>query len=503
MPGSPNSLDSLKKTSVRGGTVAMLSQAVSVSLQLASILILARVLSPNDYGVLSMVMAVTGFAELFRDLGLSSAAIQKKDLTHIQQSSLFWINVATGLVLTLIVASISPLVAIFYGMPELREVTMILSLTFVIGAFGSQHSANLIRQIRYKQQAYAKIGSSLVGLCTSLALAINGFGYWSLVWGTLATSATNTILLTSLSSFTPSSPWQKNQTLGSLVRFGIDVTAFDLINYLSRNLDNILIGKYWGAGALGIYSRAYKLLMFPIINLRGPITSIAYPALSKLDHTSRDFRNYYLNLSRTLAMVTMPLMAFLCVNATPVITLVLGQNWIASAEIFMVLALVGFIQPVSTLRGLIMLSSGNSKRNLRSVFITTPTVICAFFIGIHHGPLGVAISYTIAVWALVQPMHQFCSKGTAVQKGDLFLACRTPSAAAVTAATANLILLHLIGSLGSELQIALGVFVFSAISICFYRTSPDTKRITSSILRSVSKKWQALRRRGARLPSRP
>jgi PST family polysaccharide transporter len=420
----------LKNKSVGGGFITVLFQGAAVAIQLLSTVILARILAPEDYGTLAMVTAVTAFAALFRDLGLSSAAIQKNDLTVEQQSNLFWINVSMGVFLTVVVAALAPVIARFYQRPELVNVTLALSLSFVITSISAQHAAMLVRGMEFSRSSGARILGAVATLGVSVLFALRGYSYWSLVWGILVGAAVTSICLMVFFPFCPRPP-SRRSGVRELLGFGVNVTAFNFVNYFSRNLDNILIGRFCGVSDLGIYNRAYQLLMFPIVNLRGPIESVAFPAMSRLDSKSCEFRSYYCDLISLLAMITMPLMAWMFISADEIIQVLLGPEWGGVSPVFSILSLVGFVQPVSSLRGLIMLCSGQSKRYFKGGLISSAAVSVAFLIGVCWGVLGVAWSYVIVVWILVYPMHIYSIKGTSIKKLDLVRSCIVPAAGAI------------------------------------------------------------------------
>jgi PST family polysaccharide transporter len=467
-PSQDVDIADLKRKSVRGGTVTMVSQAISIAIQLTSTVILARLLSPDDYGIIAMVMAITAFAGVFRDLGLSSAAVQKKDLTRAQQSNLFWLNVAMGAVLTAIVAVASPLVAWFYGQPELTLVTVALSFTFLIGSLGTQHGARLVREMQFGRMAVATIAGSIAGLITSVTLALQSFAYWALVWGVLSGAVTTTVLLFILSPFRPAL-FSRNAGIREMVGFGANVTAFDLVNYFHRNLDNVLIGKFWGADALGLYSRAYQLLMFPITAIRGPINAVAFPAMSRLQRQPEDYRHYYRKITHLLALVSMPLTAFLFVSAGPVIELLLGKNWAGVSPIFAILALSGFIQPVAGLRGVVLLSCGHGKRMLAWGIINAVCVCGGFLIGVRWGVFGVATSYAIVNYLLLYPSLLLVFKNTPLHVSDFFQPIIPPVIAALSSSALALLCQRWFG-LGSmppifQICILTVVFVITFLSL--------------------------------------
>lgn len=391
----PVDLADLKRKSVRGGTVTLVTQGITIGIQLTSTVVLARLLSPDDYGVMAMVMAIVSFAGLFRDLGLSSAAIQKKDLTNAQQSNLFWLNVAMGTLLTILVAAASPLVVMFYGKPELLWVTVALSFSFLIGSFGTQHGAMLVRNMQFGRNAVAGISGALVGLAVSITLAFQGWSYWSLVWGNLSGSLITTVLFFILSPFRPGL-MVKGTGIRDMLKFGANVTAFDFVNYFNRNLDNILVGRVWGATALGVYSRAYSLLLMPINAIRSPIMAVAFPALSSLQSRPSDYRSYYRSILIALSSLSVPFMGFIILAAEPIVAIVLGERWAAVAPILRAMGVAGLIQPCVSTVGTISLSLGNGKRYFLLGTIHTIISVIGFGVGVLWGPIGVAVSYAIS-----------------------------------------------------------------------------------------------------------
>lgn len=438
-PKSVNLAD-LKRKSVRGGMTTLVAQGIGMVIHFTSTVILARLLSPDDYGIMAMVMAVTAFAMLFRDLGLSSAAIQKQNLSHAQQSNLFWLNVGMGLLLTVLVATAAPLVAWFYQRPEVLWVTVALSIKFLIGSLGTQHGAHLVREMRFARQAVATISGSLVTLILSVALAMLGYSYWALVWGAIAGGTVTTTLLFVLSPFRPGLP-SRGSGLRGMVKFGAHITAFDFVNYFHRNLDSVLIGRFWGTEALGLYSRAYALLMFPINAVRGPINAVAFPAMSKLQKDPAAFRSYYRKVTAIVALLSMPLCGFLFVAARPLIEVVLGARWLEAVILFQILAIVGFIQPSASLRGLVVMSLGDGRKYLVLGILQAVFTSIGFLIGIRWGAKGIAISYVISTYAVLVPMFYVAFKNTPLGVVDYLTSVARPFVASLTgvgaAAAAN------------------------------------------------------------------
>ena len=444
----------LKRQSVRGGAMTIGTQAISIAIQLTSTVILSRLLSPDDYGVLAMVMAITGVAGLFSQLGLSIAAVQKRGLTHALQTNLFWMNAAVGGLLTTIVAAASPLVAAFYHKPELTRVTAILATSFLFGSLSTQHGAMLVREMRFGRKAIASITASILGLVLTTVLAALGYGYWALVWGGLATTISGSMLLFILSPFLPGLP-SKGTGVRNMLRFGANITAFDLINYCHRNLDNILIGKVWGADALGLYARAYSLLMLPIDSVRGPIAAVAFPALSKLQNEPVAFRSYYLKTTSLIALLSMPLSAFCFVSSRSIIEMTLGKHWLGASPIFSYLTLAAFIQPASGFAGSLLLSLGQGRRYFWCGLFNAIILSVCFVIGVRWGAIGVALGYSIGNYVVLYPWLWWAFRESPVSFEDVVRACAYPAAISFLGAGASMCANMLVAKLHPVAQVSL------------------------------------------------
>jgi PST family polysaccharide transporter len=413
--------------------VTMTAQGASIVIQLASTIVLARLLSPEDFGIIAMVTAVTAFAAVFRDLGLSSAAIQSKTLSESQQSNLFWVNAAVGAFLTAVVAAISPLIALFYGKPELTLVSMALSTSFLIVSLGTQHDARLIREMQFGRRSASVIGGAVMGLAISIALALAGYSYWALAWGNISGAATTTLLLFGMSSFKPGMP-KRGSGILQMVKFGANVTGFNVINYFARNLDKILLGRVWGSDVLGYYSKAYALLMFPLTAVRRPVSTVAFPAMSKLQNDPAGFRAYYRRVTLLISLVTMPIVAYSFICARPLIDVLLGPKWLDVVPIFSVLAATAFIQAPVSLNGLVQLSLGRSRRYLMIGATAAVAVSIGFCIGVRWGPIGVAAGYAAATYLFLIPLLWWGFRESSLRVADFFESIALPAITSLAAA---------------------------------------------------------------------
>ena len=393
----------LSARAARGAAVAVTTQALKFLISLVATSVMARLLTPQDYGLIGMVAFVTGFVAMYKDLGLSVATIQKSEISSEQISTLFWVNVTLSVVITLFTVLISPLVAWFYKEPRLTWITVLTACGFLISGVAVQHEALLRRQMRYLALAIVGLVSVVTGYVVGIILAWRGFSYWALVGSQLALIGTSTILTMALCRWVPKLP-----TRGSGVRpmltFGGHLTGFTTINYFSRNLDNLLIGRFVGAQQLGLYSRAYQLMMLPIDQINEPITSVALPSLSRLTDSPELYRRAYLRMLEKVAMVTMPTVVFLIATSDWIIRIVLGSQWVGAVQIFILLGVSGLFQPVANTTGWLLLSQGRANHMLQWGLISGPIIIISFLIGLPWGAVGVAASYMLTRILIVDPL---------------------------------------------------------------------------------------------------
>jgi len=424
----------LKGRSVRGGAITVFSQGCRFVLQTGSTVVLARILTPQDYGLIAMVATISGFVALFKDMGLSMATIQKAEINHSQVSTLFWINVAVSIALALVLAAIAPVISWFYNEPRLIYITFVLAGTFIFSGLTVQHQALLRRQMRFSTLAVVEIGSVAVGIVTGIVLAWYGAGYWALVGLSAAMALSNAVLVWILCEWRPGLP-VRGAGVRSMVAFGSHLTGFDTVNYFARNLDQILLGRFYGANVLGLYSKAYSIMMLPIIQVRGPLNAVAIPALSHIQDDPVRYKRYYIKLVTLLAFITMPLMVFLFFCADRVVHLLLGDQWSGAVNIFKILCVTAFFQPVGTTWGIVLISLGQSKRYLTWGIVNSIFIVISFVFGLPWGAIGVAAAYTIASYVILVPTLWYCFRRTPVSITDFFSAISRPVGASICMGT--------------------------------------------------------------------
>lgn len=434
--------ENLKRRSVRGGAVTIAAQASKFVLKLGSTAVLARLLVPEDYGLIGMATVIVGFVEYFKDLGLSAATIQQAKINHQQVSTLFWINVVIGCLVALVVALFAPAVALIYQEPRLRAITLCLAISFVFSGLTVQHQALLQRQMEFSSLAKIEIIAMINGIVGSIISAYYGAGYWSLVILQLFTVVSNAIGVWLFCRWRPGLP-SRNANIGSMLNFGRDLTGFNIINYFSRNLDNFLIGRVWGAQQLGLYAKAYQLVLLPINQINVPVDRVALPALSRLQNDPERYQKYYGRALLAITFLGMPLVMFLCVSADKVILLLLGKEWLKAIPIFQFLIPAAFIGTFNLATGWVYQSLNRNDRQLRWGIFSSVLNVIIFVVAIKWGALGIAAAYGLSRIIIVIPAIVYCYRGTWLKLADFFAIIFLPTFGSIGAAIGVFILQRL------------------------------------------------------------
>ena len=425
-------MQDLKQKSIRGGLARSCAQSMSLLLRVGSLMILARVLDPKDFGFVNMVTALTGVLTWFRDFGLSSAAIQRSTVTEEQISTLFWINIAVGGVLALVVVGAAPAIAAFYSEPELFAVTAALGTAFLFNGAGIQHSARLQRQMRFTALAVISVVSLIIGNTIGICGAFSGYGYWALVAMSVAMPLTATIGYWIATGWVPGMP-RRRAGIRSMIHFGGTVTLNGLVAYIAFNAEKIMIGRLWGAEAIGLYGRAYQLVSIPTDNLNCAVGEVAFAALSRLQDEPLRQKSYFLKGLSLFFGLTLPITMICALYADDVVVVFLGPKWIATAETVRFLAPTIAIFAIINPLGWLIYAMGLVGRGLRIALAVAPLMIAAYAVGLRYGPNGVAFAYSsaMALWAI--PVILWCVSGTAVSFRDILEAVSGPLTSGIPA----------------------------------------------------------------------
>ena len=385
----------LKDQAILGVEWTAGARIASQILQFIISVILARLLTPRDFGLIGMILVFSGFAGLFSEMGFGAALIQRKVVEERHLSSIFWLNIVVGLILTCIFLIAAPFIARFYNEPRLKILTMLLSLNFCLGSLKMVPSSILSRSMDFRKLAVIETTTMLIAGGLAITLALIGFGVWSLAWQMIITTIIGVILFWFMTDWRPRFQFDKN-AIKELLGFSGNLLGFNVLNYCARNIDYLLVGKFIGSSGLGIYSRAYGLMMMPIRQISVTMGRVMFPSLSKCQDDKVRAKRIYLKTISAIALISFPMMMGLFSLADSFILALFGTKWKAVVPLLQVFALLGLVQSIATTVGWIYNSQGRTDQQLKWGMVAGSFLILSIIIGIILGSImSVAICYTI------------------------------------------------------------------------------------------------------------
>lgn len=451
-----------------------LSQGARVISQLVSMTVLARLLAPDAYGLMALAAIVTNLAYLFRDMGTGAALIQAATVSPRMAATVHWTNAGLGLAIGAGVAASAPLMAQLFGEPQLAPVLYLLALVFPVTAMGVVHQALLERESQFPLVAKAEVAAAVAGLATALLMAWQGAGVFSLVGQMLVATLVSTGLIVLRSPFKPERHWSLDECK-SIAGFSGNLSLFNVVLYVSRNADSMVVGRLLGSAALGVYSMAYRLMLFPLQNMTFVASRVLFPAMSRKQDSSADVGALYLRTLGFIAFLTAPLMTGLFCLREPFVQVMLGPQWQSAPVLLAWLAPVGFIQSLVSSTGSVLMARGSTGLMLRLGILGAVLQVGGVLIGARWGIEGVAAAYLAANVVNAVPALYFSAR--LIDIGALALArCIGPALVAsllmalVLQACAPLVASTIHNPLAALLlQVAAGVAAYGAAAVLLLR----------------------------------
>lgn len=386
----------------RGAAVTLMGQGTRLVVQVVSVVVLARLLTPHDYGLITMVLVIVGVGEIFRDFGLSTAAIQAPTLSRAQRDNLFWLNGLIGFVLTAVVVLLAPLIAAIFHQDELVGLARLCAGTFLLNGFATQYRASLIRSLRFGSVVIADVVGPIVALIVAVTCALNGLGYWSLAAQQLAQAGTVLVLVAALAGWLPGRP-RRGTGMGHFVHFGWNMVSTQLVNYAGNNTDSIVLGLTVGPSGLGLYSRAFSLLKTPLNQVLTPVTNVAIPVLARVQDANAAFSAYVLRGQVLLGYTLVAGLALAASCARPVVDIAFGPEWAGLAPLLSLIAIAGMFQVLTFVANWVYVSRGLTGSLFRFTVVSVMIKVTCILIGSRWGVVGVAAGYAaspLLAWPL-------------------------------------------------------------------------------------------------------
>lgn len=394
---------SLKQKVLTGTKWIAFGNILTQVLQIVSLVIFARVLSPDDFGMFAILMIFVGFLNMFTDMGTSAALIHTEKPSSKLLSSVFYFNIFVGLLLCIVLIILSKPISLFFENPKLTELLQIISITFVITSFGVVQKTLYQKKLEFKHLTLIEVFSKLVGVIVGVSSVLLGAGVYGLLIQTLTNSFVLTVLMWIYSTWRPIQYFSISD-IKNIWGYTANLTAFNFINYFARNADNFLIGKFLGSSALGVYSLAYKIMLYPLQNISNVLLRILFPAFSTIQNDNKKFKKVYLRIIFYIAIITFPLMAGLIATVDIFVDVLFGDKWNNLSIIIMILAPIGMIQSIVKTTGTIYKAKGSTNILFKIGNITTAVTVAFFIIGLPFGVVGVASGYLISNLVMLYPV---------------------------------------------------------------------------------------------------
>lgn len=389
--------DSIKQRTIIGTLWSAAQKFGTVIISFISNLILAHMLTPNDFGCIAMLAIFLVIADTFVDSGLGSAIIQKRELTNFDLSTVFYFNIILSIFLYLILFFSAPLISEFYRINLLRNVLRVEGLILILNSLSIVQTALLRKELRFKELATAILISNLVAVIIAVILAYKGFGVWALVIQQLLVSFTRMIILWMLSKWKPEFMFSK-QSFHQLFRFGSYIFLSNLINNVGNNMEGLIIGRWFNAGILGFFSQARKLEDVVSKSISGVLDQVIYPALSKKQDDKESMVNIMKTMIKLISFVTFPIMILLAITGKLIIPICYGPQWNASAPMFQILCLAGLAVCLQGINYHAIAAIGQSKVLFKWTVIKRIVALALLFIGLYWGMRGFLIGFVIGTY---------------------------------------------------------------------------------------------------------
>ncbi len=491
--GAPSETSALLVQAARGALWSWSGQVLKQVGQIGIVMVLARWLTPADFGRVAMIGVVTGFLSLFGELGIGPALIQKRELQKAHLAAAFWGSLVAGLVLMLLLMVSAPAVGAIYADAGLVPLTVALAVNFPLVALATVPVQLLQRELRLDRLALVELLSLVGGGVLAVSLALYGAGAWSLVGQTLATSGTTVLVAWTLAparlkDTRGSSVRAVCEALGELLRFGRPLVGSNVLTYITRNADTALIGRFLGAHALGYYALAYRLLLFPLQNISWALGRTLFPALARVsdpEHVRRGYRR----VVEAIALVAFPMMIGMAIVAPELIRLLYGPQWepaMLPARLFCVL---GALQAIGTTIGPLCLSQGRPDVLFRWNLLFAPAVVGSIVLGVRWGLGGVALAYASVSGVAWYFSHALANRVIALPM-SLFFRALAPAAASTAVMALGVILMRVLvirtwvsnALVALVLQAALGAILYA---LMLRRLGPSALGDARTLIRAV------------------
>lgn len=378
----------------KGGAVALVGQALQLVIQFVGTVVLARLLSPEDFGIFAMLVVFLGIGELIRDFGMPTAALQARNLSDQQASNVFWVTAALSMAVALLLVLLTPLIVALYDQPRLGLIAPVMAGVLVVNGLQAQYRVRIARQMRFSTLTAITVAARLAGLGAGIVAALLGAGYWALVIQAAAVAITTLVSSMAVTRWLPQRPRRGHGSL-PLLQNGMANGAANMLGYAADNADNLMIGVMWGAGPLGLYNRAFQLFMSAVMSFFSPLTSVVVPTANRAIAEGRRAEDILARAQTALCGPAIWLLMVTAATAEYLIPLLLGEQWKETIPLLQILAVGGAFKALSQTNYWAYLIEQQSKQLLLSNLVTKPIQIALVVVAAFHSVEAVAWAYSL------------------------------------------------------------------------------------------------------------
>lgn len=366
-------------------------------------IIVARLLTPEEYGLAALALVFSSLVLVFSDMALGAALIQRKTLSAADRSTAFWAMAASGATFTVLGVALAGPLAALYGQPEAEPLLAVLSGTFLVSALGSAQQILMLREMDFRRVELLPLAGAVAGGATGVTVAVLGGGAWAIIGQQVVAVTVTTAMAWWASTWRPSFAFSR-ASLRELGGFSAYMLGHRLLYYFQTNADRFLIGRFLGTGALGVYAVAYNTMLVPASKLGGPLQRIMSPAFCRIQDEPQRIADAWARVTRVLASVSVPALAGLVVVAPDFVPLVLGDQWREAVPVVQILAWVGIVQALQSLSVDILMARDRTRTIFRFSLLLCSAHLIAFAVGLQWGVVGVAVAYAVST-TLIEPMQ--------------------------------------------------------------------------------------------------
>ena len=473
------------------------SGAIESVVRLGATIVLARLLSPEEMGLVAMVMVIIGLIEFVKDLGLGIVTVQRQSITQHEVSSLFWINVLLGVLFALVLCAVAPLVDDFYGDHRLDAITFALAATLVLSGASVQHEALLGKQMRQGQIAFVRLLSTTLSSLAAVAFALIDFSYWSLVAREVVRSAIFLAGIWWYAKWLPSLVLRVRE-VSSHLKQGVQLSTSFLLTAVMRQIDAVMVGKYFGAADLGIYRQAQGLVVAPIEQFNAPIFGVTQPGLSSLQTNPERYCRYYQRMVAFVAMVTMPVGVFVAAYSEEFTMVALGPKWAAAAPFVCAFALAMSMRPTVHTCTIVLVTLGRSSPLLALEIAHALLFTLFMFVGLQFSALAVAIAFVVVTVVLAPARIYYSFKDSPVSFAAMFDAIQMSLVSCVVMYLSLMAFRHFVTVDSRPGSLVAGIAVGSAAYLLTWLAVPKGRSEMRTILHDIASAMR--RKRGETQP---